>query len=69
MDLFFRVFSFEYFIPIIYGYVDAIDFNMSHEKSYRVLLISRRSRFQAGARFFRRGITEEGHVANEVETE
>lgn len=32
-------------------------------------LISRRSRFRAGMRLFMRGIDEEGHVANEVETE
>jgi hypothetical protein len=32
-------------------------------------LISRRSRFRAGTRYFRRGIDLEGHVANFNETE
>lgn len=31
--------------------------------------MSRRSRFRAGTRYFRRGIDREGHVANFVETE
>ena len=32
-------------------------------------LVSRRSRYRAGTRYFRRGIDREGHVANFVETE
>jgi len=32
-------------------------------------LISRRSRFRAGTRYFRRGIDKDGHVANFNETE
>lgn len=32
-------------------------------------LISRRSRYRAGTRYFRRGIDNEGHVANYNETE
>ncbi len=35
----------------------------------RLCLISRRSRYRAGTRYFRRGIDREGHVANFVETE
>lgn len=35
----------------------------------QLYLISRRSRFRAGTRYFRRGIDEEGHVANFNETE
>ena len=31
--------------------------------------MSRRSRYRAGTRYFRRGIDHEGHVANFVETE
>ena len=34
-----------------------------------VTLIARRSRFYAGARYLKRGVNEEGNVANEVETE
>jgi hypothetical protein len=33
------------------------------------VLIARRSRFCAGARFFKRGVTNDGHVANDVEVE
>ena len=35
----------------------------------RLCLMSRRSRYRAGTRYFRRGIDHEGHVANFVETE
>ena len=35
----------------------------------RLCLISRRSRYRAGTRYFRRGIDAEGHVANFNETE
>lgn len=35
----------------------------------RLCLISRRSRYRAGTRYFRRGIDEDGHVANFNETE
>lgn len=34
-----------------------------------MILIARRSRFFAGTRFLKRGVNEQGHVANEVETE
>jgi hypothetical protein len=35
----------------------------------QLCLISRRSRFRAGTRYFRRGIDRDGHVANFNETE
>ena len=35
----------------------------------RFCLISRRSRYRAGTRYFRRGADRNGHVANFVETE
>lgn len=35
----------------------------------QLCLISRRSRFRAGTRYFRRGINHDGHVANFNETE
>jgi hypothetical protein len=34
-----------------------------------VTLIARRSRYFAGARFLKRGVNDEGFVANDVETE
>ena len=36
---------------------------------YTIAIISRRSRHRAGTRYKRRGVNEEGHVANYVETE
>ncbi|SRR5258705_5318639 len=36
---------------------------------FNFVLISRRSRFRAGTRYFTRGIDSEGHVANYNETE
>lgn len=38
-------------------------------KEIELGLISRRSRYQVGTRFLKRGIDEDGNVANEVETE
>lgn len=38
-------------------------------KTFCFTLITRRSRFRPGTRFFSRGINEEGHVSNYVETE
>jgi phosphatidylinositol 4-phosphatase len=38
-------------------------------RQFQICLISRRSRFRAGTRYFRRGIDGEGHVANFNETE
>ena len=35
----------------------------------QLCIISRRNRYRAGTRYFRRGIDHEGHVANFVETE
>lgn len=40
-----------------------------HGRHMYLCLISRRSRFRAGTRYFRRGIDKEGHVANFNETE
>jgi hypothetical protein len=38
-------------------------------RKLQLYLISRRSRFRAGTRYFRRGIDHDGHVANFNETE
>lgn len=38
-------------------------------RKLQLCLISRRSRFRAGTRYFRRGIDHDGHVANFNETE
>jgi len=57
-----------YILPIIYG---TFDLRLADVRGRRMqlCLISRRSRFRAGTRYFRRGIDHEGHVANFNETE
>lgn len=55
-------------LPIIHGFVGQKNIELE-EKLLNLLIISRRSRFQAGTRYFRRGINEDGDVSNEVETE
>ena len=42
---------------------------MANGRRLQLYLISRRSRFRAGTRYFRRGIDHDGHVANFNETE
>ena len=38
-------------------------------KTFKYVVISRRSCFRAGVRYYMRGVDTEGHVANYVETE
>ncbi|KAL1738648.1 SacI homology domain-containing protein, partial [Schizophyllum fasciatum] len=59
-----------YVLPILYGTVSIHEIPLSSlpRKSY-IVLISRRSRYRAGTRYFRRGIDSDGHVANFVESE
>ncbi len=42
---------------------------MANGRKLQLYLISRRSRFRAGTRYFRRGVDHDGHVANFNETE
>ncbi|KAF2369007.1 SAC domain [Trinorchestia longiramus] len=68
-------------VPVIQGFVqieavplDTPDTNTETTNAqpgdfYSVCVVSRRSRFRAGTRYKRRGVDEEGHVANYVETE
>ncbi|KAI0253508.1 SAC domain-containing protein [Lactifluus subvellereus] len=42
---------------------------MVNGQKLQLCLISRRSRFRARARYFRRGVDHDGHVANFNETE
>jgi hypothetical protein len=55
-------------LPLIHGsYVQSmVDI---FGKILQVILISRRSRIFAGTRFLKRGLNEQGYVANDVETE
>ncbi|KAJ6604278.1 SacI homology domain-containing protein [Mycena vulgaris] len=57
-----------YILPIMYGTFD-IRNSVLHGRTIQICLLSRRSRFRAGTRYFRRGIDDEGHVANFNETE
>ncbi|EMD41635.1 hypothetical protein CERSUDRAFT_128571 [Gelatoporia subvermispora B] len=57
-----------FILPVIYGTFDIRPANVNgHHLS--LCLISRRSRYRAGTRYFRRGIDHDGHVANFNETE
>lgn len=67
-------------VPVIQGFVETAsvpletapttpDGSQSQQDKYNLALISRRSRHRAGTRYKRRGVDEEGRVANYVETE
>jgi len=57
-----------YILPIVYGTFDIRNSRLNG-RSLRLCLISRRSRYRAGTRYFRRGIDHDGNVANFNETE
>lgn len=57
-----------WFLPLVHGHVDQAKLTVLGRLVF-VTLIARRSRHYAGARYLKRGINEEGNVANEVETE
>ncbi|TFK76793.1 hypothetical protein BDN72DRAFT_783263 [Pluteus cervinus] len=57
-----------FILPIVYGTFD-IRPAFLHGRHMQLGLISRRSRFRAGTRYFRRGVDHDGHVANFNETE
>lgn len=54
--------------PVIYGYAKVVD-TIFQSTSISVGLITRRSRFRAGTRYFRRGVDEDGNVGNYNENE
>ncbi|KAI0095261.1 SacI homology domain-containing protein [Irpex rosettiformis] len=57
-----------YILPVVYGTFDIRPARVNGHH-IRLCLLSRRSRYRAGTRYFRRGIDRDGHVANFVETE
>ena len=57
-----------YILPVIYGYSKFVRTTIN-SKPVTFGLITRRSRLRAGTRYFRRGISKEGFVANFNETE
>lgn len=54
--------------PVIYGYAKIVD-RAVNGFSVSIGLLTRRSRFRAGTRYFRRGIDDDGNVGNFNETE
>ncbi|AOA60652.1 Phosphatidylinositol 3,5-bisphosphate (PtdIns[3,5]P) phosphatase [Komagataella phaffii CBS 7435] len=59
---------YDWFQIIIHGFVDQAKISVFSRQVY-ITLIARRSHHFAGARFFKRGVNDQGNVANEVETE
>ncbi len=58
----------KFILPVVFGFV-SIHQTTIHNANFSFILISRRSRYRCGTRYHARGIDEEGHVANFVETE
>ncbi|CAG8608140.1 3388_t:CDS:2, partial [Funneliformis caledonium] len=58
----------DWILPIIHGFVDQSKISIFGRNIF-VTLIARRSRYFAGARFLKRGVNDQGYVANDVETE
>ncbi|KAI5965401.1 FIG4 [Candida pseudojiufengensis] len=60
--------TYEWFQPIIHGFIDQANISIFGKKFY-ITIIARRSHHFAGARFLKRGMNDKGNVANEIETE
>ncbi|KAI9489823.1 SacI homology domain-containing protein [Zychaea mexicana] len=58
----------DYILPVMQGFVNIENVHVN-DKKFVLGLITRRSRFRPGTRFFSRGIDSDGHVSNFVETE
>ncbi|KAL1920313.1 uncharacterized protein VTP21DRAFT_1459 [Calcarisporiella thermophila] len=58
----------DWILPIIHGFVDQSKISIFGQSIF-VTLIARRSRYFAGARYLKRGVNDQGYVANDVETE
>ena len=65
-----------FILPIMQGYCQISQFNIpsdptvfDEDSTVDYMIISRRSRYRPGLRYQRRGIDDESHVANFVETE
>lgn len=59
---------YDWFIPVIHGFVDQANISIYGKKIF-ITILARRSNKFAGARFLKRGVNNQGDVANEVETE
>ncbi|KAG0170781.1 hypothetical protein DFQ28_001696 [Apophysomyces sp. BC1034] len=58
----------DFILPIMQGFVE-LQLARINGKPFVLSLITRRSRHRAGTRYFSRGIDDQGHVSNFVETE
>lgn len=69
-DEFFRLFTRFWYFPLLVGTPDVYrSYDSFLQKMFHWSLISRRSRFQTGSRFFSRGCDPKGNVSNFCETE
>lgn len=57
-----------YILPVMFGMLEIVSTRVN-ATPLTIVLITRRSRYRAGTRYFSRGIDEYGHVANFNETE
>ncbi|KAK6030445.1 hypothetical protein OSTOST_03417 [Ostertagia ostertagi] len=55
-------------LPVIHGFYGEVH-HCVNGNQFKLSLISRRSRYRAGVRFYKRGVSSDGHPANFVETE
>ncbi|CAN8252479.1 unnamed protein product [Cochlearia groenlandica] len=55
-------------VALVYGFFKQITL-CEAGRNFKLTLIARRSRYNAGTRYLKRGINERGNVANDVETE
>lgn len=58
----------KFLLPIVHGFVSINNCSVNGN-SFTWILVSRRSVHRAGTRMFRRGVDQNGNVANFVETE
>jgi len=56
-------------VPFMSAHIEVRPDCVIGEHSFTLLFVSRRSRYNQGCRFFKRGIDQDGNVANFVETE
>jgi len=67
-DFFSKVNDKRWVLPIIHGYINCSNFDINSQL-VNVIMIARRSRHFAGTRYLKRGLNENGRVANFVEVE
>lgn len=59
----------DWIVPFMSGHIEYEAKCQADEETFDLLFISRRSKFRQGCRFTKRGVDENGNVANYVETE